>query len=117
MSTAGSGASTASTILRIGNFSDIVEAEHIVIERLEKVSRNPTIQEVYFWNIEFTPNIVKALHRLIHCNKRHFTIKILSCRGLVAEAVSTLLVTNNVPTTTLQKEGGEMEDSENEQEE
>jgi hypothetical protein len=80
-----------STILRIGNISDIVEAEHIIIERIIKATSDPTIKEVSFWNFEFTTGIIEALRKLIHCDTRHFTIKILSCRGLVADAVSTLV--------------------------
>jgi hypothetical protein len=85
------------TILRVGCLPDMPKGETAVIYRLFTAFREPAITDIYFWNIQFTPGIVQALGTLLQHGGRHWnSIKILSCMGLVAEAVSTILSSQRV---------------------
>ena len=86
----------STTVLRIGSLIDSIVGERDIVDRLH--SANPTVFEVYFWNIEFTSEIIKALQELIYGDERRFTIKILSCRGPIGDVVSSLVQTKTLKT-------------------
>lgn len=98
-----------STILRIGSLRDIPQGEDDIIQRLYAACFENKLKELYFWNIDFTLEIVAAVARLLDHDTTGSTstprswsnIKILSCTGLIAEAVSSILTSERVETLVL----------------
>jgi hypothetical protein len=79
------------TALRIGNLRDTKVRENTVIRRLRAAAEDVSVNELYFWEIEFTQRIVDELWKLLAGDYRIWnSIKLLSCTGHVDAVVSTL---------------------------
>jgi len=79
------------TTLRIGNLRETKVRESTVVRRLREASQDTSINELYFWQIEFTQRVVDELWKLLAGDYRIWkSIKLLSCTGHVDAAVSTI---------------------------
>jgi Ran GTPase-activating protein (RanGAP) involved in mRNA processing and transport len=79
------------TTLRIGNLRDSKVRESTVVRRLREAAEDISVNELYFWQIEFTQRVVDELWKLLAGDYRIWnSIKLLSCTGHVDAAVSTI---------------------------